>query len=63
MELLLTSKHLEQIILAIDLAENTLEDLTDTEIAKLDLGINRKVLFGIASYLENELESLKKANA
>jgi hypothetical protein len=63
MELLLTKKHLEQIILAIDLAENTLEELTEADIARLDLGIDRKVLFGIADYLQTELESQKKVGA
>lgn len=48
----LTNEQVEQIILAIDLAENTLEGISDEELATMGIGIDRKVLFELASTLE-----------
>ena len=48
----LTEETIKQLILAVDLAENTLEGITDQEIAQMDLGINRKEMFEIADMLE-----------
>jgi ribosomal protein L20 len=48
----LTDAQLKQIIWAIDLAENTLEDLTDSDLQKMNIEIDRKMLFEIADYLD-----------
>jgi hypothetical protein len=54
-KLILTDKQVQQILWAIDLTENTLEDLTDQELAGMMIDIDRKVLFEIASYLEAKI--------
>jgi hypothetical protein len=48
----LTDNQVQQLIWAIDLAENTLEELTDADLQRLQIGIDRKVLFALASTLE-----------
>jgi hypothetical protein len=48
----LTTAQIEQIIWAIDLAENTLEDLSDTDLSRMNINIDRKVLFALAETLE-----------
>jgi hypothetical protein len=50
--LTLTNEQVQQIIWAIDLAENTLEGLSDKELADMGIEIDRKVLFALASTLE-----------
>ena len=48
----LTTTQIEQIIWAIDLAENTLEDLSDADLNRMNINIDRKVLFALAEKLE-----------
>jgi hypothetical protein len=48
----LTTTQIEQIIWAIDLAENTLEDLSDADLNRMNINIDRKVLFALAETLE-----------
>lgn len=50
----LSNKQIEQIIWAIDLAENTLEDLTDSDLVTMNINIDRKVLFALADELETK---------
>ena len=54
----LTDIQVEQIILCIDLMENTLEGYTEADLAKLDIGIDKAVLFELAT----QLEELNKEN-
>ena len=54
-KLILTDKQVKQILWAIDLTENTLEDLTDQELSGMMMDIDRKVLFEIANYLESKI--------
>lgn len=48
----LTDNQVQQIIWAIDIAENTLEGLTDADLQRLQIDIDRKTLFALASTLE-----------
>jgi hypothetical protein len=48
----LTDIQVEQIILCIDLMENTLEGYTEADLARLDIGIDKSVLFKLAKQLQ-----------
>ena len=48
----LTDLQVEQIILCIDLMENTLEGFTEADLARLNIEINKSVLFELAKQLE-----------
>jgi hypothetical protein len=47
----LTDAQIQQIIWAIDLAENTLEDLSDADLNRMGIDIDRPMLFDIADFL------------
>jgi len=51
----LTDEQVKQILLAIDLVENTLEDLTAEDLERLGIEIDKSILFALA----NELEGIK----
>ena len=58
MNIKLTQEQIQQIIWAVDLVENTLEDHTDQELAELNIEINRTVLFDLATQLEQAIEKV-----
>jgi hypothetical protein len=53
----LSEATIKQLILAVDLAENTLEGVSDQELAQMDLGINREEMFAIADVLEEMISA------
>lgn len=55
MNISLTTDQIQQLIWAIDLAENTLEGLTDADLERLQINIDRKELFAIAETLEKKV--------
>jgi hypothetical protein len=48
----LSTDMIKQILWAVDLAENTLEGLSDAELASMHIDIDREALFGLADDLE-----------
>jgi hypothetical protein len=53
----LSEATIKQLILAVDLAENNLEGVSDQELDQMDLGINRKEMFAIADVLEEMISA------
>jgi hypothetical protein len=53
MNISLSTDQIQQLVWAIDLAENTLEDLTDEDLQRLQIDIDRTKLFALANTLEN----------
>lgn len=54
MKIKLSKKEIKQLLWAIDLAENTLEDLSQKQLKVLGIGINKKILFELAEKLEGK---------
>jgi hypothetical protein len=61
MNISLSTDQIQQLVWAIDLAENTLEDLTDEDLQRLQIDIDRTKLFALAITLENLIK--EKAGA
>jgi len=53
--LLLTNEQVEQLILVIDLMENTLEDLSKEDLEEMNIEINKDLLFALAKQLEEKI--------
>jgi hypothetical protein len=53
----LSEATIKQLILAVDLAENTLEGVSDQELKQMHLGINREEMFAIADVLEEMISA------
>lgn len=53
----LTEETIKQIIWAVDLAENTLEGISDQELADMNIDIDRKELFSFAEVLEEMISA------
>jgi hypothetical protein len=62
---LLTDKQIKQLLCAIDITENALEDLTDKDLARLGIELDKPELFALAVVLEeiNQKNELKGGNA
>jgi hypothetical protein len=60
----LTDKQIKQLICAIDITENALEELTDEDLARLGIELDKTELFALAVILEeiNEKNELKGGN-
>lgn len=53
----LTTSQIQQLIWAIDLCENTLEDLVDEDLENMGIDINKTELFAIAITLEKMVKT------
>jgi hypothetical protein len=62
--ILLTDKQIKQLICAIDITENALEDLTDKDLDRLGIELDKTELFALAVILEeiNQKNELKGGN-
>jgi hypothetical protein len=60
----LTDKQIKQLICAIDITENALEELTDEDLARLGIELDKTELFALAVILEeiNQKNELKGGN-
>ena len=54
--LLLTHAQIKQLIYAIDITENALEDLTEKDLERLGIELNKTELFDLANKLEAIIE-------
>jgi uncharacterized protein (DUF433 family) len=52
----LTESQIQQLIWAVDIVENTLEGISDEELAVMQIDLNRKQLFAVAEVLENTIK-------
>lgn len=50
--LTLSNEQIQQLIWAIDVTENALEDLTEADLQRMQINIDRKQLFALATTLE-----------
>lgn len=48
----LNEEQVKQLILVIDLMENTLEDLSNEDLEEMNIEINKELLFDLAKKLE-----------
>lgn len=53
----LTEETVKQIIWAVDLMENTLEGISDQELAQMNIEIDRKELYALAEVLEEMISA------
>jgi hypothetical protein len=53
----LTEETVKQIIWAVDLMENTLEGISDQELAQMNIDIDRKELYAFAEVLEEMISA------
>jgi hypothetical protein len=53
----LTEETAKQIIWAVDLMENTLEGISDQELAQMNIDIDRKELYVLADVLEEMISA------
>jgi hypothetical protein len=53
----LTTSQIQQLIWAIDLCENALEDLVDEDLENMGIDINKTELFAIAITLEKMVKT------
>jgi hypothetical protein len=53
----LTEETVKQIIWAVDLMENTLEGISDQELAQMNIEINREELYALAEVLEEMISA------
>ena len=62
--LTLTDKQIKQLLCAIDITENALEELTDEDLDRLGIELDKTELFALAIILEeiNEKNELKGGN-
>jgi hypothetical protein len=61
----LTDKQIKQLICAIDITENALEELTDKDLARLGIELDKPELFALAVILEelDQKNELKGGNS
>jgi len=52
----LTESQIQQLIWAVDIVENTLEGISDEELAVMQIELNRKQLFAVAEVLEDTIK-------
>lgn len=53
--LILSNEQIQQIIWAIDITENALEDLTDADLQRMQIDLDRTALFALAITLEQAI--------
>ena len=53
----LTEETVKNIIWAVDLMENTLEGISDQELAQMNIEIDRKELYALAEVLEEMISA------
>jgi hypothetical protein len=56
--LLLTDNQVRQLITAIDITENSTEDMTSEDLARLNIELDKTELFKVASALEAIIERI-----